>query len=436
MSYETYIANPICFLSPYNYKVTAAVGVTKNNLKNYLSIFDTGAGPNIVRSDILEPAQLQNLDTKTEIANLASASNHPLNILGIIYLYVQINGYLARQPFIVVSDLSCDVLLGCTYIDEHTENIWVRRRTVVLRDGTTAPIQRLHSPTLYRKENEPVEVEPDEPPPRVIRVAHQRILPPQTEVTVSVVVKESGTFLLESSQRLYNKHQCSIANGIVTTTADTPFLIKIANFSNINVALRKGQILGTAMAAPVIGYVMPYEQEPGKIEPGYLENIYTGTKINKADLHEAPDRPSSSRKSCLLRHLTGHLCDQTCQSPNPGEEENNVFNIPDNEDFIHSHTETDTCPCCQQSVDSRINFNNNNKTFNSKNNNKNNINNSVFITTSVGELQRPSSYPPVPKEVLNKIPTAPENENEKMSTEEKIFTVEDIDLNHLSPHKK
>ena len=419
MSFEAYMLNPVCFLSPYNYKVNAAVGVTKNNLKNYLSIFDTGAGPNIVRSDILNPTQLQNLDTRTKVANLASASNHPLNILGVIYLYVKINGYLARQPFIVVSDLSCDVLLGCTYIDEHTENIWVRRRTVVLRDGTTAPIQRRHSPTLYRKENEPVDVEPDEPPPRVIRVAQQRILPPQTEVTVSVVIKESGTFLLESSQRLYNKHQCSIANGIVTTTADRPFLIKIANFSNTSVPLRKGQILGTATASPVIGYMMPNEKEPGIVQPGYLENIYTGKKVSRADLHDAPDTPSSPKKSCLLKHLTGHLFDQTCQSPNAGEEESNLFNIPYNENFIHTHTETQTCPCCQQSVGSRNKNYDKNNNFNSKNNHKNNFNNSVFITTSAGELQRPSSYPPVPREVLNKIPTAPEKQNEKVSTEEK-----------------
>ena len=127
-------------------------------------------------------------------------------MLGIVHLYVNINGYCVKQPFVVVKELSCDVLLGTTFIDNHTENIWVRQRVVVLRDGTTAPIERRQSRILKREDDEPIEVPKPKPPPRLLRVTHTCTLPPQSETVISVVLKESGTFLLESSQKLYNKN--------------------------------------------------------------------------------------------------------------------------------------------------------------------------------------------------------------------------------------
>ena len=291
-TYESYIEDPVFYLSPYNYKVNASVGTSRRSLKCFLSIFDTGAGPNIVRKDILSADDLSNLDKSRHIANLSSASKHPLDVLGIIYLYVDINGYCVRQPFVIASELSCDVLLGTTYIDQHVAHLYVRKRTVVLADGTAARLHLRQSRSLERDHEEPIQVPDTESPPKLVTMARRAVLEPQSETVISVLVKSD-----------------------------------------------------------------------------------------------------------------------------PSLSESNVFNIPDNLDFKIPVPDWDEI---------RIN-NIDNVDMPSD---KNNQNNSEAQTTSEN-LVRPSSYPLIPKEVLEKISTAPGQEG-KISTEEKIFSVDDVDLSHLS----
>ena len=260
---------------------------------------------------MLSADTLSKLDKTRDIANLSSASKDPLDVLGITYLFVDIHGYCVRQPFVVVSELSCDVLLGITYIDQHVENLWVRKRTAILKDGTTVPLHLRQSRTNVHDEKEPIEVPTPEPPPLLVKMAQKAVLEPQSETVIPVVVKQSGSFLLEGSQKIYDKHSCSIANGIVNTTADKQFAIKIANFSSRKITLHKHQIVGTATAAPMIGFVFP----DNKGDKGHLENIYTGQRVRLSDLPPNPVPPRSrTSKPCLLRHLTGHLCDGTCQA--------------------------------------------------------------------------------------------------------------------------
>ena len=93
MEYEEYREDPICKLSYYNYKFEARIGPDSKPLTFHLSVFDTGAGPNIIRADFLPPEVLSSLNTERTIANLASATKHALDTLGIAYLYVDIVGY-------------------------------------------------------------------------------------------------------------------------------------------------------------------------------------------------------------------------------------------------------------------------------------------------------------------------------------------------------
>ena len=118
VSFEDYKEDPICKLSLYNYKVEASVGTSTNSLTPVLSVFDTGAGPNIIRADILPDEVLSSLQTSREIANLSSASQHKLDTLGIAYLYINVSGYICRQPFVVAKQLSADMLLGTTFTDK------------------------------------------------------------------------------------------------------------------------------------------------------------------------------------------------------------------------------------------------------------------------------------------------------------------------------
>ena len=141
-SFVKYLANPVLTLSPFNYKVEASLGPTAESSRPVLTVFDTGAGPNLVRAGWLPPEALARVERGSPIVGLRSASQHTLDVLGVLTLSVNINGYKCRQPFIVTNNLGCDAILGTTFIDKHVENLFVRRRLVILNDGTIVPIQK------------------------------------------------------------------------------------------------------------------------------------------------------------------------------------------------------------------------------------------------------------------------------------------------------
>ena len=116
---EDYVANPVCYLSTHNYKIQASVGSQVDSLTTRLSVLDTGAVPNLVRLDVLSPADRKKISTTRECVNLSSATNHRLHTVGTISLCVKVATQTARQTFIVVRQLGADVILGCTFIDRH-----------------------------------------------------------------------------------------------------------------------------------------------------------------------------------------------------------------------------------------------------------------------------------------------------------------------------
>ena len=67
---SSYRVNPLCFLSLYNYKVSASVGVSADRCVPRLSVLDTGAGPNLIREDLLPQDVVNRAMREREIVNL------------------------------------------------------------------------------------------------------------------------------------------------------------------------------------------------------------------------------------------------------------------------------------------------------------------------------------------------------------------------------
>ena len=105
----------VVYLSAFNYKVNAEVAVTRNSLEHRLTVLDTGAGPNLIRADLLPHHVLSDLIAKNEIVNLASASNHRLDTLGITTSTVKVSNQITRSAFVAVDQLRADVILGGMY---------------------------------------------------------------------------------------------------------------------------------------------------------------------------------------------------------------------------------------------------------------------------------------------------------------------------------
>ena len=242
---EKYLSTPVCMLSAYNYKVEASIRSNPNDWSSFLSVADTGAGPNLIRADCVPPEVLAKINRDRHVVNLASASKHKLHTIGIVNLHVNLGGYKCRQPFVVVRRLAADVTLGCTFPDEHVESLHPRRRTMTLTDSTTIPIRRrpADTPTVVRT-REKLEVEPALPRENTIRVSRRIVLPPQSETNVQAVCSYTGPVVLESKPQLYEKRQVSLTNGFIDVQKNVSFTIRVANFSAHERTLAKNQVLG------------------------------------------------------------------------------------------------------------------------------------------------------------------------------------------------
>lgn len=129
---EPYVANPVCKLSWFNYKVNSRGGYSRLDQKHLLPVVDTGAGPNLI-SEICCPLDaIHHIDSAREIANLYSASKHPLNGLGVVSLTVIVGSLTSKHSFVVVKNIGTDVILGCSYTDVAVPEIHCHKKQLLL----------------------------------------------------------------------------------------------------------------------------------------------------------------------------------------------------------------------------------------------------------------------------------------------------------------
>lgn len=248
-TYEEYLEDPVCTLRWYNYKVNASIGSSTQTLRRVLTVIDTGAGPNLIREGVCPPESLAAIDTSRPIANLASASRHRLDTLGVVILTVKVATKVARVPFIVVRNLGADALLGCTYQDAHVRSIHCEARTVELKNGDVAPIIR-------RRALEPIADDHAEPKTigqraenthLQVRCAERTTIPPLSEKLVRATCMHKGLRLLQARNDLYVKKGLVLANGVAEVQPFVPFVVRVANFSNKPQSLKKNERLGVAL---------------------------------------------------------------------------------------------------------------------------------------------------------------------------------------------
>ena len=168
-----------------------------------------------------------------------------------MYLWIDIGGYACRQPFVVVRSLAADVIVGCTFLDDHAESLQIRRKVLILADGTVVPIRRRAAGKLtVVRTRERVEVAPLPPKTNLVHVAQRMVLPPQSETIVKFVRGRTGPVVLDPRPRLYDKRQVSMTNGFAVLQANRPFAIRVANFGASERTLAKNQVFGFANPAP------------------------------------------------------------------------------------------------------------------------------------------------------------------------------------------
>jgi len=128
----------------HNYRIMACLGTDRGALQASPMVVDTGAGPSFIRRDALAPSWRAHVTPQPAVAThrLRDANNRSLVTSGHIVVWVQAGARLVSHGFLVVDDLSVDVILGCDFIDEHAHAILPPDQQVRWRDGSATAILR------------------------------------------------------------------------------------------------------------------------------------------------------------------------------------------------------------------------------------------------------------------------------------------------------
>ena len=126
--------------------------------------------------------------------------------------------------------------------------IWVRRQACILKDGTLVHLARRAE--IDFPKDEPNKVDPPPPVDQKFKLSHIVTLPPRSKNHVNVTVSDNGRFILEPADKMYNKYNVALATGMADVKANKPFRVRLDNFTNHLLILRKNDVLGIATRAP------------------------------------------------------------------------------------------------------------------------------------------------------------------------------------------
>lgn len=91
-------------------------------LTKLLSIFETGAGSNLLQKDIIHAA-LNHRTKHGHLPDIRDANEHPLKLLGSINLAVQLPSFIFKVNVFVCESLSAPIILAAYFCDKFVQAI-------------------------------------------------------------------------------------------------------------------------------------------------------------------------------------------------------------------------------------------------------------------------------------------------------------------------
>ena len=258
-----------------HYKVTVLLGCSKMLMHAVSAVLDTGAGPNLVREDLLPADWHKYAQNVAELPRICDANNRRLKVAGVVPMYVDIGGRRLQTSFLVCKELAAPAILGCSFIQRFVSAILPQENKVVLKYGGAIAIQSRKRDVVALIDRTP-KVK-DHPCPQKcrgnkqsaqLRLVKPVVVPPYAEALIQVMSDKSGILKVSPAERLMRKHKISIPYGIIDALTGSPLTMKVANFSRRAVRLRKGTIVGLAAQRPKF-IVCPLEREGNIDQEGH-----------------------------------------------------------------------------------------------------------------------------------------------------------------------
>jgi hypothetical protein len=173
-----------------NYKVSDTVGVSTVVATPVYAILDTGAGPNLVREDVLPEDWLKYRIAGDTTYQVIGASGNSLPQRGVVTIWMQLGQLRAQVRSTVVKNLAAGCKIGCQLIDRHLKITYPKENRVVLSDGTKVAI--LHAATHPATGETDVERGKKPTPSTKIRIARFAKIRVRSESLVEVQCEAPG----------------------------------------------------------------------------------------------------------------------------------------------------------------------------------------------------------------------------------------------------
>jgi hypothetical protein len=125
-----------------NYKVSATVGVTTAASTIVRAILDTGAGPNLIREEVLPEPWARYRVANAPVFNVLSAGGRRLRQKGVVTLFVQLCNLDTHSRFLVVTSLAAECILCFQYIDRYIRTILPKEKRILMSDDSVILILR------------------------------------------------------------------------------------------------------------------------------------------------------------------------------------------------------------------------------------------------------------------------------------------------------
>jgi len=133
-----------------HYGIAACIGPTLSATRSLRPVVDTGAGLDLVRSDVLPPNWETYAKTLTNQPRIIDANGNKVSTPKAIYLFVEAGGLRVFERFLVAKHLPGPCILGTEFISKHVEGILPRLRKIVwqYKPSGAASESLRHSPIL------------------------------------------------------------------------------------------------------------------------------------------------------------------------------------------------------------------------------------------------------------------------------------------------
>jgi hypothetical protein len=123
------------------------IGLPPPRYVPHIAVLNTGAGPNLIRQDILPiDCEYLGLAIPGVCWQIIDANGNVLSAIGSGRLSCQVGGLGILTDFTVVERLAVPLILGCDFIDNHILSIRPIENIIELRKHFRACFHRAHEP--------------------------------------------------------------------------------------------------------------------------------------------------------------------------------------------------------------------------------------------------------------------------------------------------